>query len=190
MADGEIVVDDWSSDGRGLFVTVPRELADAARFQCERLRYTGPENCSPTASSQSTVRAASGAGLYHPAYYWVVGTAAQPFDGAAALYAMRIVSAALCLLFIGLAAWSATRVASRWPLVAVILAASPVLVYSTTIVAPNGLEMAAGLALWASLARCLACTPIAVHGAHCWGSPSWRRSSSARCGCWARSSSR
>lgn len=151
VADGEIVVDDWSSDGRGLFVTVPRELADAARFQCERLRYTGPENCSPTASSQSTVRAASGAGLYHPAYYWVVGTAAQPFDGAAALYAMRIVSAALCLLFIGLAAWSATRVASRWPLVAVILAASPVLVYSTTIVAPNGLEMAAGLALWASL---------------------------------------
>jgi len=64
---------------------------------------------------------------------------------------MRIVSAALCLLFIGLAAWSATRIRSRWPLAGLVVAASPVLVYSTTIVAPNGLEMAAALALWTSL---------------------------------------
>ena len=151
VADGEFFVDEWASDGRGLVLTVPRDVVSAARFQCERLAYTGPENCPQTDGSSTTVSAASGAGAYHPAYYWVVGTFAKPFDGMAALYAMRIASAAMCLMFIGLAAWSASRVRSRWPLAGLVLAASPVLVFSTTIVAPNGLEMAAGLALWTSL---------------------------------------
>jgi hypothetical protein len=150
VADGEVIVNEWASDGHGLFVTVPRDLVEAARFQCERLDYTGPDNCVASEGATQNVRAASGAGLYHLAYYWFVGTMAKPFDGAAALYVMRLVSAGLCLLFIGLAAWSVTRVRSRWPLAALILAASPVLVYSTAIVAPNGLEMAAALALWSS----------------------------------------
>jgi hypothetical protein len=151
VAEGQIFVDEWASDGRGLVLDVPRDIVSAAHFQCERLPYTGSANCPSSAGSSELIRASSGAGAYHPAYYWVIGTLAKPFDGAAALYAMRIVSAALCLLFIGLAAWSATRIRSRWPLAGLVLAASPVLVYSTTIVAPNGLEMAAGLALWTAL---------------------------------------
>ncbi len=151
VADGEVIADDWASDGRGLYVTVPRDIVAAARFQCEGLDYTGPENCAPPAGTSEHVRVASGAGLYHPAFYWLVGTAAQPFEGAAALYAMRIATALLCLLFIGVAVWATTRTRSRWPTAGLVVALSPVLIYSTTIVAPNGVEMAAGLALWASL---------------------------------------
>ena len=151
VADGEFVVDDWASDGRGLFVTVPRHIVEAAQFQCEGLDYTGPENCAPAGGTSTHVRAASGAGLYHPAYYWIVGSAAQPFDGAAALYAMRIATALLCLMFLGIAVWATTRIRSGWPAAGLVVALSPVLVYSTTIVAPNGVEMAAAVALWASL---------------------------------------
>ena len=38
-----------------------------------------------------------------------------------------------------------------WVVVGMVLGTSPTLLYSTTVVAPNGLEMAAGLCLWASL---------------------------------------
>lgn len=152
VADGEFRVDEWAADGRGLYVTVPTSLVAAARFQCDRLDYTGPANCRPEAIDGSDkVRAASGAGNYHPAFYWLIGSVAQPFEGAAALYAMRIATAGLCLMFFGLAACAAARLPSRWPLAALTVALSPVLVYSTTIVAPNGPEMAAAAALWASL---------------------------------------
>ncbi len=96
--------------------------------------------------SDGNVTVASAAASYHPAFYWVIGTAALPFDGAASLYAMRIATALLSLLFIGLAAWSASRVGSVAP-GGLVLAPTPVFVYSTT-VAPNGVEMSAGLALW------------------------------------------
>ena len=152
VADGEWYVDEWAEDGRGLYVTAPTSLVEAARFQCESLPYTGRENCHPDVVANSeTVQVASGAGLYHPLFYWIVGSVAQPFEGATALYAMRIATAVLCLVFFGVAAWAVSRLPSRWPLAALTVAASPVLIYSTTIVAPNGPEMAAAMALWATL---------------------------------------
>jgi hypothetical protein len=56
-------------------------------------------------------------------------------------------------VLVGLAAWSASRGRGPWPLAGLAVALTPVLVYSTAVVAPNGLEMAAGAALWASLLR-------------------------------------
>lgn len=94
---------------------------------------------------------ASAASAYHPAFYWVIGTAALPFDGAGALYAMRIATALLSLLFIGLAVWSVAKLPGRWPMVGLVLAITPVFAYSTTVAAPNGVEMSAGLALWGTL---------------------------------------
>lgn len=152
VAGGEWVAGDPAEDGRGWLVTVPRSVVEAAHGQCAKLAYQGRDNCSPVTSlPDGRVLVASSAGAYHPVYYWVVGSAGRPFDGAHALYAMRLASVLLCLLFLGLAAWSFGRLESRWPLAGLTLAASPVLLYSTTIVAPNGLEMCAALALWASL---------------------------------------
>lgn len=151
VADGEWYVDEWATDGRGLLVSVPPDIVEAAHFQCEQLPYTGPENCEPSARPDGDLRAATGAGLYHPAFYWVVGTVAQPLEGVPALYAMRLATATLCLICFGIAAWAVARMPSRWPLAALTLALSPVMAYSTAVVAPNGLEMAAAMALWATL---------------------------------------
>ena len=90
---------------------------------------------------------ASAAALYPPAFYWIVGTAARPFEGAGSLYAMRVATAALCLIFIALGAWALSLLPTRWPLVGLVIAVTPVMAYSTAIVAPNGVEMAAGIAL-------------------------------------------
>ncbi|MDP2775643.1 MAG: DUF2142 domain-containing protein, partial [Nocardioides sp.] len=152
VAGGDWVAGDWASDGRGWLVEVPPSLVDAAKPQCGELKYYGPDNCEPVATTgDGDVLIASAAAAYHPAFYWVIGTAASPFEGTAALYAMRIAAALLCLLFLGLAVWAIGRFPTRWPTAALLLAMTPVLVYSTTVAAPNGLEMSVGLSLWASL---------------------------------------
>ena len=127
VARGEWVAGEAAEDGRGQLVTVPRSLVEAAHGQCVALSYTGPDNCSPVESvSDGNVTVASAAASYHPAFYWVIGTAALPFDGAASLYAMRIATALLSLLFIGLAAWSVAKLPGRWPLAGLVLALTPV----------------------------------------------------------------
>ncbi len=155
VARGQWQAPDAAVDGRGTLVRVPADIVAAAHDQCAALPYTGHDNCSPAQrNDDGTVLVGSGAGQYNPVFYWVVGTAARPFHGAAALYAMRMASALLCLLFMGLAAW-AMGLGRRgpWSGVGLLLAASPVFVFSTAVAAPNGLEMAAALAVWCLLLR-------------------------------------
>ena len=152
VADGQVRALGVPEDGRGLLVAVPPALVEAAHRQCAGLKYTGPDNCtSPGPAADGTVLIASGAANYNPAFYWVIGTAARPFSGSASLYAMRVAGALLCLFFLGLAAWCVGRRRRTWPAAGLVLAMTPVLVYSTVIPGPNGLEMAAALALWTSL---------------------------------------
>ena len=155
VARGEWQATDPAVDGRGTLVRVPADLVAAAHDQCASLPYTGHDNCNPAQrNDDGTVLVGSGAGQYNPVFYWVVGTAARPFHGAAALYAMRIASALLCLAFMGLAAWAlGQRRRGRWSGVGLLLAISPVFLFSTSVAAPNGLEMAAALALWCLLLR-------------------------------------
>lgn len=142
-----------AANGRGDLVTVPRSIVTAAGPQCSALGYTGPDNCNPVSDEgDGMVTVASAAARYHPAFYWAVGTPAKLFDGANALYAMRIVGAIICAGMVTFAArnvliWSRTR----WPLAAVLASLTPVLVYSTAVAAPNGIEMASALALWGAL---------------------------------------
>lgn len=152
VARGEWVAGAPAGDDSGWLVEVPGSLVEAANAQCEELPDASPANCSPVEhTTDGNVLVGSTAAGYHPAFYWVVGTLALPFEGAGAAYAMRIASSVLCLLFLAASAWALGRLPGRWPLVGLVLAATPVLIYSTTIVAPNGLEMAAGMSMWASL---------------------------------------
>jgi hypothetical protein len=153
VAGGEWRAEGIPKDGRGGLVTVPADIVKAANRQCEALKYTKPDNCNPAqVLPDGRVRVASAASRYHPAFYWVVGTAARPFNGATALYVMRAVAALLCALGLAVAAWCATRNrSSRWPLVGFLVAFTPVFAYSTVMPAPNGLEMVAGLLLWCAL---------------------------------------
>jgi hypothetical protein len=138
--------------GRGGVVVVPGDVVAAAGDVCASFLYTGHDNCRPIAHEPGgMVQVASAASRYNPVYYAVVGTLALPFHGAAYDYAMRVISAVACAL---LMAWGAVVTArwarDHWPLAAYLLASTPVVLYSTSVAAPNGLEYAAALLLWAS----------------------------------------
>ncbi len=105
-----------------------------------------------TAVGDGRVEVASAAATYNPAFYWVVGTAAAPFEGDAALYAMRIAAALLCAVLLAAAGWVTTLWArTYWPLAALVAAVTPVMVFSISVAAPNGLEMCAALTVWMAL---------------------------------------
>jgi hypothetical protein len=161
VAGGEWRATRVPDNGRGYLVSVPESLVDAAHAQCAALSYTGPDNCSPVQRlGAGKVLVASGAASYNPVFYAVIGWAAAPFEGSSALYALRVSGALLCVSFIGSACWALGRQRSRWPLAAMVLALSPVFLYSTSLGAPNGLEMSAALALWASLLALQAGTDV------------------------------
>lgn len=151
--------------GRGELVSVPRDLVVAAGPECAALRYTGHDNCAPVDDATTgTVQVASAASRYQPAYYWVVGTAARWSHGTSAVEVMRAVSALLCALFVGLAAWTLRRWStSDWPLLALVGSLTPVVTYSAVVVAPNALEIAAATSVWCAVAG-LCSTGLTLRG--------------------------
>jgi hypothetical protein len=98
------------------------------------------------------VQISSSASQYNPAFYWVVGTAARPFSGSGALYAMRLAAASLCALLLTIAV-ATTRLWARsaWPMVGLTAAMTPTVLYSTSLVAPNGVELCAAAVVWCAL---------------------------------------
>ena len=153
VARGQWTARDPAPHGRGSIVTVPESIVRAASKVCRFYKYVGHDNCYPIRSvGQGEVQVATAAGSYNPTYYVVVGTLARPFGGAAADFAMRAVSAVLCALLISWAAAVTARWAStNWPLVTLAVGLTPVLVYSTTTAAPNGITYASAALVWASL---------------------------------------
>ena len=139
--------------GRGGVILVRSSIVEAAGRMCSSYGYTGPDNCRPISEAEDgMVRVASGASGYHPVYYFLIGTPALIAEGARALIIMRVVSATLCLLMLGLALHLLTLIPqSFWLTGALVAGLTPVLLYSTAMAAPNGLEMAAGAATWAGL---------------------------------------
>lgn len=153
VATGQWRLTEPATEGRGMEVVVPADLVAAASAQCDWLPYPGPDNCFPIQElSGDRVRIATSAGQYNPLWYAAVGQAGRPFEGAMSLYAMRIATALASALGVGLAAWSlAVMAPGRWGRLSFLAALTPVLVYSTVVPGPNGLEMTAGLLLWLSL---------------------------------------
>ena len=127
-------------------------MVAAASAVCDSFDYTGHDNCHPAEDlGGDTVTVASGASTYNPAYYAVVGLMARPFSGAATDFAMRVYTAVLAALLL---AWAAVVTSgwarNGWPLLALLVTATPVLIYSTTVASPNGVGYAAGCLLWAA----------------------------------------
>lgn len=148
---------DWVADpanatrGTGAWLEVPRDIVVAARPECERLPYTTDDDCVGTTKGDD-VRIASGAGRYHPLFYALVGWPSLPLHGTSALYAMRAANILLCTAFLFLGLLALRRWArSRWLFTGAVVACTPVVLYSTTVVAPNGLEMATAFAFWTSV---------------------------------------
>lgn len=136
--------------GTGAFLKVPDDIVAAAGPQCRALEYTTAADCESSGDrGDGLVAVASGAGRYHPAFYAAVGSVALPFEGHAALYAMRAATAALSALLLAAGVWSLLRWSSGpWPLLGLVVGLTPVLLFSTSVVAPNGVEMTAAVAAW------------------------------------------
>jgi hypothetical protein len=152
VAHGQLLDNGAPENGRGGLVEVPEDVVAAASAVCGSYDYTGPDNCNAVEHlSGDTVTVASGAATYNPTYYAVVGLMAQPFSGAATDFAIRAYTALLAALLL---AWAAVVTSgwarNGWPLLALLVSATPVLIYSTTIASPNGVGYAAGCLLWAA----------------------------------------
>jgi hypothetical protein len=138
------------ADGRGDYVRVPQEIVADAGPVCGSYAYVGSDNCySAEQLEGGAAKVASAAARYHPAYYGLVGTVAAAWSGADFVYAARLATVSLCLGLWGIACYAAAR--SRSPqrmMFALGVSSTPVLIYSGSMVAPNGLEIAAAVACW------------------------------------------
>ncbi len=134
-------------------VDVPRSFAELREQPaCYAFFPEYAANCSPDLStSDKVVETTTLAGAYPPLYYVAVGWPSRFLDAGPATYAMRIVSALLGAAFMLLGGWALRRFLS-WPLVLLVLAiaGTPEVYYLSGAVNPNGLEVTAAFAMWAS----------------------------------------
>ncbi|WP_345763832.1 DUF2142 domain-containing protein [Diaminobutyricibacter sp. McL0608] len=96
-------------------------------------------------------------GAYNPIYYYLVGWPSLLTDnGSVGVYAMRIASALLGALLLAWAFQAAlSSIRARWLPFGLLLVTGPMVLYLLGSVNPNGVEIAAAAALWASLLRLL-----------------------------------
>ena len=141
-----------SPSGRSYYVRADAALVSAARPMCRWIEVE-PANCERVIpAGNQMVWVTSGAARYDPAYYGLVGLASLPFHGLAQLYSMRIFTALICALLISCAASLTLRYsATRWPFIGLVVAATPEVIFSGSIVGANGVEMASAILLWVAL---------------------------------------
>ena len=142
-----------ATNGRGDLIPVPADIVKAARPVCESLSYTKHDDCNGVAEVGSgQVLVASAASRYNPIFYWVIGAPARWFRGESAAYAMRAAGALLCSALLALALVISRRLGdTRWPMLGLLVATSPIALYSFALPAANGLELAAAALLWTCL---------------------------------------
>lgn len=104
----------------------------------------------------TTVQAGTLAGHYPPLYYLLVGVGSLVAHGHAALYLMRLLSAALSAAFLASAWLSMLRWRSRLACIGFAAAASPMVLFMGAGVNPSGFEITSALCVWASLLAVLA----------------------------------
>ncbi len=135
-----------------VWVRVPRVFDDTNLLPgCFAFRPTQPASCSPALTDTTAVgKAHTGAGRYEPLYYFVVGLPSLVFTSGFGIHLMRLVSAALCCAFLAAAVESARRRARAFAPLGVAVACTPMVLFLSSVVNPNGLEIAAAVCLWAS----------------------------------------
>jgi hypothetical protein len=162
-ADGEILPSGRVLDGqRGEVVHVRADVYQAAASYCERQGLAGQHGCpaplSGNVGTEKRVETVTAAARYQPLYYVVIGQVSRVASGPAVDALMRLLAAALVGVLL---AWSfaVVRLWARtpWPYLGLLAALTPMFQFSGVLPAPNGLEMAAQLSLWAAAAGLVGC---------------------------------
>jgi hypothetical protein len=138
-------------------VRVPRGYAELdATLACLGFDSATPASCGrPIGSAGPDVRGETYVGAYPPTYYLLVGWPSHLFGPRVALYAMRLLSAAIGAALMASAIRALLEAAGpdgrpSWALAGVVLAATPIAVFLVGGVNPSGLEVAAACCWWAS----------------------------------------
>ena len=137
-------------------VTVPRYFAEAEEhLNCYRRQILVTPSCvtpvgDPTALVIGHTTAAA---LNPPLFYVTVGWPATFLDGAKALYAMRALSALVCAALLAVAFTALRR--SSWSVLAMAVATTPMVLFLSGTVNPNGMEACAAVAAFALLTTTL-----------------------------------
>jgi hypothetical protein len=132
-------------------VLVPESLSDSSQWPCFAFKPSVSASCmKPFRTSLELAPADTSAGLYDPLYYVLVGWPSLFIsNGQAATIAMRVVSALLCTALAALAFLAMTRMrGGRVIRPAFLIAVTPVVVFLSSVVNPNALEICAGLAFF------------------------------------------
>jgi len=132
-------------------VQVPRAYADLElSTSCITFKPLQSANCIPPMGDDMTpALAATYVGRYPPLYHLIVGVPSLVLAPASALVSMRVLSAILSAVFIGIAVVAARELdRRRLVIVALAVCITPEVVFLSASINPSGLEMASGIALW------------------------------------------
>ena len=131
-------------------VDVPDYVAKTPALTCFAFDSAVPASCADGVdlTSEAVVPSATSAGLNSPVYYALVGLPTLVASGAPALYAMRLVNAAIFAILAGMIFGQLTLLsATRWGFLAGALGVTPMALFLAGSVNPNGVEVTASGAL-------------------------------------------
>lgn len=155
---GQLGGADVRRDDGYVFTTyaLPAVWAQAsASPDCFKFRREVTADCAPpfTAPDGAAAQAdvATTAGHYPPLFYALVGWGGRLAPGATGVYLMRLTAAAIGAGFLALAVRAlSTVIRPQWALLGVLAAATPMVWFLAGSVNPNGLEIVAAIAVWAT----------------------------------------
>jgi Predicted membrane protein (DUF2142) len=136
------------------YVRVPEAFRHSNRSDCFELHPNRTPACAPAfRGGQRRVRAITNQYRSPPAYYAVVGVPTLLLPSAAGVYVMRILGALACAALLASALLSARRLRHGGIVVVAVLAAmTPEAFHLGGLVNANGLEIAAAVCVWSTVA--------------------------------------
>ncbi len=149
QVNGQVIGDEV--DGiRHLVVDLPPGFEYRPDITCFAFQPEVTADCAPALGAEGgTPWFNTWVGTYNPVYYAVVGLPALALTGNDAVIAMRVVSALLSSALWGLAAACAmSSLRRQWAPAGVVIVMSPMIVYFSGAVNPQGFEIAGAAALW------------------------------------------
>lgn len=154
---GEILphAGDSVSGGTGMLMVPEGFAINSDRAVCNAMHSHMSADCfHPVPADDDLIERPSGAAKYNPVYYLLVGGPSLLDTGTIGFYGMRLASLMVCSAFLTSAVLSAWRGrnARLWT-TGTLLSMTPMVFFMSSVVNPNGLEIAASVALWAALLR-------------------------------------
>lgn len=144
VARGQFSANTSGNQSEALTVTVPGYVAALGAQTCMAFKPDVTGACAPPIESgnRNPTSAQTTAGNYNPLYYLVVGMPSRVLSGEPAVYAMRILSGLMSSFFLTVAFLAAARLRrNKWPIVASVVALTPMVLYLSGSINPNSLEI-------------------------------------------------